>query len=180
MRVPQAPQKANPTCTGLPQVGQAISPPPAGLFITGAGVGAIAAGEAAPACARATVGAGVPTDAGPPFVPALELDPGPGVGPASGFGGSWNGIGSGIRGESFQGIPPRAFAPAGEGVRNSPATADAGGPGGSTVRAVSRVGSAAPDAVTTGPGVGPRPADGEVATGAAGFNSSLPQPRQNL
>ena len=52
-------------------------------------------------------------------------------------------MGSGIRGESFHGMPPRGLAPAGEGVRSSPATAEAGGPGGRIVRAVSIAGSGA-------------------------------------
>ena len=39
---------------------------------------------------------------------------------------------------------------------------------------------AQPGPSPTGAGVGARPADGADATGAAGFTSSLPQPRQNL
>jgi hypothetical protein len=86
-------------------------------------------------------------------------------------------MGAGIFGESFQGMPPRGLAPAGEGVRSSPATAEAGGPGGSIVRAVSSDGSGAAGVFAAGMGAG----TGAVgAAAAAGFTSSLPQPRQNL
>jgi hypothetical protein len=149
--------------------------------MTGAGVGAIAPAadkEAEPPVGRPSVGGGVAAEVGPPLLPPDDVSRGPGVGPARGFGGNWNGIGSGIFGESFQGMPPRGFAPAGEGVRNSPATAEAGGPGGNIVRAVSSGGSGAAGATATGAGVGARPA--EEAGGAAGLTSSLPQPRQNL
>ena len=69
-------------------------------------------------------------------------------------------MGAGIFGESPHGMPPRALGTAGEDVRSSPATAEAIGPGGSTVRAGSIAGSDAAGAVTTGAGVGARLADG--------------------
>jgi hypothetical protein len=150
-RAPHAPQKAKPTCTLLPQLGQAISPAGAGppVVLTGAGV---VDGWMFPAVAR-----------------------GAGVGPANGFGGSENGTGAGIFGESFQGIPPfglGAVVPAE--LRSSPALTVAAiaagmppmGGGGRTVRAVS-----------SGPSF-PRPV---LEAGAgAGRASSFPQPRQNL
>ena len=60
MRVPQEPQKAKPTCTGFPQLGQVVSPAGAPRPV-GAGVGA----EGAPAAAAlevpvARMGPGVP------------------------------------------------------------------------------------------------------------------------
>jgi hypothetical protein len=177
MRVPQAPQKANPGWTVLPHVGQMISP--AGPAMTGPGVGPVAdTCAAAPGGRAAATGGGVTSDGPPPLVPVTL---GPGVAPK-------DGMGFGIFGESFQGMPPRGFAAAGEVVRSSPATADAGGPGGSIVRAVSSEegsGAAAGGGETTGPGVSP--AVGAATEGgaagagaAAGFTSSLPQPRQNL
>src|SRR5580693_212917 len=130
MRVPQAPQKANPACTPLPQVGQGTSPPPT----AGEGV--------SPAAPVTRTGAGVApagTPTAPPLlVPTPAVTRGAGV-PASGFGGSWNGIGAGILGESPQGMPLRALGAAGEEVRSSPATAAPIEAGGSTVR--SRAGS---------------------------------------
>ena len=129
MRVPQAPQNAKPTCTGLPQVGQAISR--AGRRVghhRGRGRRHRArrrqGGGRRPSGARASAAASRPRP-GRRWSPAVEVSRGPGVAPASGFGGSWNGMGRGIRGESFHGMPPRGLAPAGEGVRSSPATADA-------------------------------------------------------
>src|SRR5436190_3403411 len=93
-RAPQAPQNANPSWTGRPQFGQAISP-----------------------------GAGPPTGfTGPGVVegcPAPPVDRPAGAGPASGLGGSENGTGAGIFGESFQGIPPLGLAAAPE-LRSSP------------------------------------------------------------
>jgi hypothetical protein len=78
MRVPQAPQKAKPTWTILPQFGQAISLVPAAGAAAGAG----------PPVTR--MGAGV-APAGTPIPPPLLAEPdvtrGAGV-PASGFGGS--------------------------------------------------------------------------------------------
>ena len=61
VRVPQAPQKANPTWTIFPQVGQGISPAEAGA----------AAGVAAPVT---RTGAGV-TPAGMPIAPPLLTEP---------------------------------------------------------------------------------------------------------
>src|SRR5262245_49083781 len=64
IRVPQAPQNANPACTPLPQFGQTISPPGAGPPV-------------------GLVGAGVVDGWIPP-----PVDRAAGAGPASGFGGS--------------------------------------------------------------------------------------------
>jgi len=100
------------------------------------------------------------------------------AGPASGFGGSENGTGAGIFGESFHGMPPFGLAAAPAALRNSPALTVAAmaagnppiGAGGRTVRAV----SSGPSFV----GTGARPPPGEGA--GAGRASSFPQPRQNL
>ncbi len=127
---------------------------------------------------RAMTGGGVTIEAAlPPFV-TPPVTRGPGVAPPSGLGGRLKGMGAGIFGESLQGMPPRGLAPAGEGVRSSPATAEAGGPGGKMVRAVSIAGSGAGGVLAAGAGVGTGAAAGAGA--AAGFTSSLPQPRQNL
>jgi hypothetical protein len=185
IRVPQAPQKAKPGCTILPQLGQMISP--TGPVVTGPGVGPVGeTAAAAPVGRPAATGGGVTSDEGPPLLPAPEVTRGPGVAPAdSGFGGSWkDGIGAGIFGESPQGMPPRGLAAVGDAVRSSPATADAGGPGGRIVRAVSSgdgSGGAAGADVATGTGVEAAAGDAAAGAGAAaGFTSSLPQPRQNL
>src|SRR6185312_2377140 len=180
MRAPQAPQKANPGWTGFPQVGQAISPPP---VTTGGGVGASPAPELSgpvpvPPAARARTGGGVTIEAALPPLVSEPVTWGPGVAPPSELGGRPKGMGAGTLGESFHGMPPRGLAAAGEGVRSSPATAEAGGPGGSIVRAVSSDGSGAGGVAATGAGMGTGAAAGDGA--AAGFTSSLPQPRQNL
>ncbi|HVT68915.1 MAG TPA: hypothetical protein VHF26_14285, partial [Trebonia sp.] len=131
----------------------------------------------APPVGRATTGGGVTIEAAfPPLTGPVTR--GPGVAPASGLGGRLNGMGAGIFGESPQGIPPRGLAAAAEGVRSSPATAEAGGPGGKIVRAVSIGGSGAGGVVAAGAGVDT--GDPAGAAAAAGFTSSLPQPRQNL
>src|SRR5579863_108613 len=110
MRFPQAPQKAKPTWTILPQLGQGISLP----------AGAAAGGG--PPVTRTGAGvapAGMPTE--PPLLTEPDVTRGAGA-PASGFGGSWNGMGAGILGESPHGMPLLALGTAGDEVRSSPAT----------------------------------------------------------
>ena len=163
-------------------MGQAISPPTGAPVTTGGGVGPIPAAELSGPVpvppARASTGGGVTIEAALPPLVSEPVTWGPGVAPPSELGGRPKGMGAGTLGESFHGMPPRGLAAAGEGVRSSPATAEAGGPGGSIVRAVSSDGSGAGGVVATGAGVGTGAAAGDGA--AAGFTSSLPQPRQNL
>src|SRR3954447_26879127 len=123
MRVPQAPQNANPAWTPLPQLGHGTSPGPTGAPDAGAG-------------RDRGAGAGV----GPPAGTDDRPPAGGRAPPPSGLGGDWKGIAAGTFGESFQGMPPLGRF-AGAELRSSPA-AIAGiapvGDGGNTVRAVSR------------------------------------------
>jgi len=163
MRVPQAPQNANPGDTMRPQFGQTVPSTGAGAEATTAGdgvgaetgcdCGAVVTGRGAAQLPGSVVpgvkGGGV-TD---PSMPEATPPPLAGV--------------MGIFGESFQGIPPLALPGlgglnVGSGVGSLPRLAEAGfASGGWIVRAVSS-------------GAGSRLA----AFGAALI--SLPQPRQNL
>src|SRR5438105_7706887 len=101
------------------------------------------------------------------------VERGAAAGPASGLGGSENGTGAGILGESFQGMPPLGLAAPVE-LRSSPALTVAAIPAGKPAIAA---GGRTVRAVSSDPSL-PRPALGEGA--AAGRASSFPQPRQNL
>jgi hypothetical protein len=125
MRVPHAPQKANPAWTGRPQLGHETMSAGAGLATAGAE--AIGRGG--------TVGPGVGLAAGPVMRMAV----------GGGVCGTWKGTAAGIFGESPQGMPPLGLM-AGLGLLSSPAAAviampegpaPTEGAGGRTVRAVS-------------------------------------------
>ena len=163
MRVPQAPQKANPVVTIRPQLGQGVLAAPVA-----------SCGCAEPETASGVAGADdelVDRGAGgqppPPATPDEDTTTGGGVAdpmvpeatPPPLYWGP-----TGIFGESFHGIPPLGFGvvSTGSGVGSLPrlpvcATLS----GGTMVRAVS-----------SGPG--------SLAAGLAAALISLPQPRQNL
>ena len=89
--------------------------------------------------------------------------------------------GAGIFGESFHGIPLRAFAA--PGAVCDPAGSLGGGSGGKAVRAVSRGSGSRATGGGSGIGIGA----GFTGSGAGAFDagaaaplSSLPHPRQNL
>jgi hypothetical protein len=163
IRVPQAPQNANPGDTMRPQFGHTVPSTAAGAEATTAGDGVGA--EAGCACGVVGIGRGAaqfPGSVDPgvsgggvtaPSMPDATPPPLLGV--------------MGIFGESFQGIPPLALPAAGglkvgSGVGSLPRLPETGfASGGRMVRAVSS-------------GAGSR-----VAGLGAGL-ISLPQPRQNL
>ena len=90
MRVPQEPQNAKPTWTGLPQVGQVVPPAAAGP------------------------GPGADSNAGAPVGDVGNRSPAPVTGVCA-LGDGWNAAAAagdrtaGILGESFQGMPPLGF-----------------------------------------------------------------------
>ena len=168
MRVPQAPQNANPGATIRPQVGQGVpsAEEPREVDAPVAAGGRV--DQAAGSTAAALTGGGV----GPPprnpdadalaaAVPAADAPPFCKVGAA---------IGVGILGESFHGMPPFCLDAAGTGATTVAGNGVGSLPckcpcdvrsGGTIVRAVSS-------------GAGSRAAD--LGAGLI----SLPQPRQNL
>ena len=115
MRVPQAPQNAKPTCTGLPQVGQAISALAAGFTITG-----VASAPSPPARGQGCGPARRASERrrgrrgrgrGRHWSPRSRSAAARAWHPPGGWVGAGTGWGRASAGESFHGMPPRGLAP---------------------------------------------------------------------